>query len=113
MSASLRTMRASDLSMGLHLSQRAGWNQVAADWQRFLDLQPDGCFVAEWDGHPAGTAMTCVFGNVAWIAMVLVEEALRGRGIGKACMQRALELVEGRQVMSDRMDAMLIGRAHY
>src|SRR6266480_4275307 len=102
MTISIRLMRASDVGLGLQLSGRAGWNQVAADWQRLLELQPDGCFVAEWNGRPVGTTMTCLFGPVAWVAMVLVEESLRGRGIGRALMRRALEFLDRQSVATVR-----------
>src|SRR5262249_24503913 len=73
----LRRMTGTDLSLGLRLSRAAGWNQTEADWRSFLTLQPDGCFVAEWDGTPVGTTTTTLFGSVGWIAMVLVEASVR------------------------------------
>src|SRR3954451_15181928 len=84
-------MTAADLPLGLRLSRQAGWNQTEGDWQRFLDLQPDGCFVAEWNGTPAATTTTSHFGRVAWIAMLLVDEPLRSRGIATALLAHALE----------------------
>ena len=80
----IRLMTAGDLLQGLRLSQQAGWNQTATDWLRFLNLQPDGCFVAEWDHTLVGTTVTTLFDSVAWIAMVLVEKSMRQRGIGLA-----------------------------
>src|SRR5271166_6332252 len=79
----IRLMTAADVPLGMRLKQQNGWNQLEADWVRALDLQPDGCFVAELDGTPVGTVTTCIFGAVAWIAMMLVEETMRGRGLGK------------------------------
>ena len=81
-------MTAADLPLGL--CRAAGWNQIEADWRRFLDLQLDGCFVAELDGASVGTTTTCVFGRVAWVAMALVAEAVRGRGVGAALLGAAL-----------------------
>ena len=75
----------------LRLKESAGWNQVESDWTRLLDLQPDGCFVAELNGIPAGVVTTCRFGIVAWIAMMLVDELFRSRGIGRALMMCALD----------------------
>jgi ribosomal protein S18 acetylase RimI-like enzyme len=106
-------MTADDLPFGLHLSEAAGWNQTAADWQRFLDLQPDGCFVAEYRGAAVGTTTTCIFGSVAWIAMVLVEESSLGRGIGTALMRHALELLVGRGIATVRLDARPMGQPIY
>ena len=68
-----------DIPLGMRLKQQAGWNQLAADWSRLIDMQPDGCFVAECDGTPVGTVATCVFGDVAWIAMMLVDDRSHAR----------------------------------
>lgn len=109
----LRPMTMNDLALGMRLKQQAGWNQLEVDWQRLLDLQPDGCFVAEWDGVPAGTVVTCLFGPVAWVAMVLVDESLRGRGIGRALMGHALEFLDSRRIESVRLDATSLGQPLY
>jgi len=109
----VRPMTAADLPLGLGLSQEAGWNQIPADWQRFLDLQPDGCFVAQWDGLPVGTTTTCIFGSVAWIAMVLVKPSHRGRGIGTVLMEHALEYLDKRGVVTVRLDATPLGQPVY
>lgn len=106
-------MTAADVPLGMRLKEQAGWNQLEADWRRFLAMQPDGCFVAEWDGDPVGTAVGCVFGSVAWIAMVLVDEAVRGRGIGKALVERTVMSVEQRGATSVRLDATPLGRPVY
>jgi predicted GNAT family acetyltransferase len=95
------------------LKEQAGWNQLEADWRRLLDLQPAGCFLAELDGVPVGTVTTCRFGSVAWIAMMLVDEAHRRRGIGKALMTRALEELDSQGVRSVRLDATPRGRPMY
>ena len=109
----VRAMTVADVPLGLRLSGQAGWNQLEADWRRFLDLQPDGGFVAEWDGSPAGTTMTVRFGSVAWVAMVLVEESLRGRGVGGALMRHALEFLDRQAVRTVRLDATPLGRPLY
>jgi GNAT superfamily N-acetyltransferase len=107
----IRPMTLDDLPLGMHLKARAGWNQTEADWRRFLSLG-DG-FVAEWDGAAVGTTMTFLFGPVAWVAMVLVDEAVRGRGIGTALMRHALAHLDGRGVKSVRLDATPLGRPVY
>src|SRR4051794_33231462 len=47
----IRHMTLADVPLGMRLKTAAGWNQVEADWLRMLALEPDGCFVAEWDGE--------------------------------------------------------------
>ena len=95
------------------MKEQAGWNQVEADWRRLLDLQPDGCFVAELDGIPAGTVTTCRFGPVAWVAMMLVDKSFRSRGIGRALMSRALDDLDSAGVRTIRLDATPLGRPLY
>jgi GNAT superfamily N-acetyltransferase len=109
----VRPMTVADIALGLRLSEEAGWNQIAADWQRFLALQPDGCFVAESDGAAVGTTTTCIFGSVAWIAMVLVAVAARGRGIGTALMRHALAFLDERGIPTVRLDARPMGQPLY
>jgi GNAT superfamily N-acetyltransferase len=109
----VRRMTTADVPLGMELKRLAGWNQTEADWQRLLDLEPDGCFVAELDGTPSGTLATCVFGPVAWIAMVLVHPQVRGRGLAKALLAHALDYLERRGVSSIRLDATPMGQPLY
>jgi GNAT superfamily N-acetyltransferase len=109
----LRLMTSDDVPLGMRLRQQAGWNQTEADWRRCLELQPDGCFVAEVEGVPVGTVTTCIFGSVAWIAMVLVDVAMRGRGIGRGLLNGALAFLDARGIASVRLDATPLGRPLY
>ncbi len=109
----VRRMTADDIPLGMRLKGQAGWNQTEADWRRFLDLEPEGCFVGEWDGVPSATTTTCTFGPVAWVAMVLVAVEMRGRGLAKALLSHALAFLEGRGVPSIRLDATALGRPLY
>jgi len=106
-------MTIDDLRLGLRLSRQAGWNQLESDWRRFMNMQPDGCFVAELDGRPVGTTTTCIFESVAWIAMVLVDEESRGRGVGKKLLKHSLDFLDGRKVKTVRLDATHLGRPLY
>jgi GNAT superfamily N-acetyltransferase len=109
----IRDMTASDVALGVRLVREANWNQTEADWSRFLSLQPDGCFVAEVDGVPVGTTTTCQFGPVAWIAMVLVLQEYRRRGIATRLMEHALTYLDTGGVRTVRLDATVYGRPVY
>ena len=109
----IRALTHDDIPLAMKLKDQAGWNQTEADWRRFLDMEPDGCFAAEWDGQAVGTTVTCVFGSVAWIAMVLVDPEWRGRGIGKALMSHALSFLDAQGVPSVRLDATALGKPLY
>jgi GNAT superfamily N-acetyltransferase len=106
-------MTEADIPLGMRLKAQAGWNQVEADWRRFLHLQPDGCFVAQWNGRDVGTTTTCIFGSVGWIAMVLVDSDYRHRGIGTRLVEHALRFLDDRRVAAARLDATALGRPVY
>jgi GNAT superfamily N-acetyltransferase len=109
----IRAMHGGDFDLGLRLCRQAGWNQVQSDWRRFLALQPDGCFVAEVDAVPVATTTTCIFGPVAWIAMVLVEVGARRRGVATALLNHALRYLDGQGVQTVRLDATPAGMVVY
>ena len=109
----IRVLTHDDVPFAMKLKDQAGWNQTEADWRRFLDMEPDGCFAAEWDGRAVGTTVTCILGSVAWIAMVLVDPDWRGRGIGKALMSHALSFLDAQGVPSVRLDATALGKPLY
>jgi GNAT superfamily N-acetyltransferase len=109
----VRLMTEADVPLGMRLKASNGWNQTEADWHRYLDLQPNGCFVASLNDTPVATLTTCIFGPVAWIAMVLVDADYRGQGVGKALMRHALDFLEGEGVRSIRLDATPLGQPLY
>jgi len=109
----IRKMTSADIPLGMRLKAENGWNQLEADWRRQLDLEPDGGLVAEIDGQGVGTACACVFGDIAWISMVLVDKAVRGQGIGSALMQHVVQHLDERGVATIRLDATPLGRPVY
>jgi len=73
------------------LSAQAGWNQVPADWERFLRVPGAGAFVYLADGEVrASYSIIRYDGSLAWIGMILVDTAYRGRGLGGAAFDEAL-----------------------
>ena len=113
MTLRIRLMQPSDIPLGMRLKAQAKWNQTESDWRRFLAMSPDGCFVAESDGKGVGTVATFTFGDVAWIAMVLVDENHRGGGIGKSLLTHAIDFLDRKGVRSIRLDATAMGRPLY
>jgi predicted N-acetyltransferase YhbS len=113
MTLSIRNLTPEDLPAALALSRGAGWNQTEADWLRMIALEPEGAFLAVWSGAPAGTVLACIHGRVAWIAMMLVDEKLRRRGIGANLMRHALAFLNDRGVRCVRLDATPVGQPLY
>jgi GNAT superfamily N-acetyltransferase len=109
-----RTMTTAEIPGGMRLKEFAGWNQTPADWERFLRASPEGCFFAEERGQVVGTATTIVYsGKVAWIGMVLVDPDYRGRGMGTALLEAAIEHLDARGVPTVKLDATPQGKPIY
>ncbi len=110
----IRRMTPDDLPFANALRQAAGWNQTLEDWRRFLDLEPEGCFVAMWHGEPAGTATTLVHGpDLAWIGMVLVRPKVRRLGIGRALLLHCIDHLRARGIRCVKLDATPLGKPVY
>lgn len=72
----------------LALSQTERWPHRPEDWAMFLSLSQG--VVALQDGRVAGTALATRFGDVALVNMIIVGEALRGRGLGRKLVEAAM-----------------------
>lgn len=113
MQPQIRTMTAADVAVIMRLKTEAGWNQTESDCRRFLALSPEGCFVAEAEGRGVATVLALRFGPVAWIAMMIVDQTLRGGGLGGRMMRHALEWCDAQGVAAVRLDATPLGRPVY
>lgn len=110
----VRRMRREDLPVVDALRRWENWNQTPRDLERFLDYEPEGCFLACWDDVPAGTVTTTAYGNeLGWIGMMLVDPDYRRRGIATALIQRSLQYLRAKNVASIKLDATPAGEPVY
>jgi len=103
-----------DLEAGLRLSTQAGWNQVASDWKRVLDLCPDSFFAGRLDGKVVATgSVAAISPSIRWIGLILVDEDMRGRGYGSLMMDHCLKAARrtGKEIVG--LDASDQGRPVY
>ena len=108
-----REMTADDIPAGLNLCRLAGWNQLARDWELFLQIHSTGCRVGVDDaGNVVGTVTTLPYENhFAWIGMVLVDPSKRRHGIGTQLLREALQLTADHETI--KLDATPDGREVY
>lgn len=107
----IRPLEFDDLDQALRLSTTAGWNQQLDDWRLFLRIARAGAFAAVADGRIVGTAIGVDYGGFAWIAMMLVDPAYRGCGLGGRLLEAALDSVPAN--LPVRLDATPLGRPLY
>jgi GNAT superfamily N-acetyltransferase len=108
----IRDLVRADVAAALGLSRANGWNQTEADW-RFLIAENPGRFVAAVRGDALlGTGgAVCYSGRLAWVCMILVDAAERGRGVGSALVTAVLDRVADVETVG--LDATPHGRPVY
>ena len=106
-------MRREDIPAGLRLCRASGWNQVARDWELFLESSPGGCRVAVDDrDEVVGSVATIQYGDAfAWVGMVMVDPAHRRAGVGTTLLNESLHIL--REVPLVRLDATPAGQLVY
>ena len=109
----IRMLTSGDLEGALRLSSTAGWNQREADWRMLLGIAPRGGFAAvdQRDGRIVGTSIGIDYGSFGWVAMMLVDPACRGRGLGARLLEAAMDAVPPDRPI--RLDATPMGRPLY
>lgn len=116
MSDSLKIRPLTSTALGFADAVRglAGWNQLPGDWLRLLRHDPNGCFIAEWNGQPAGTATTTTYSDdLAWIGMVIVHPDMRRKGIGNALLEHCIQHLQESGVRCIKLDATPLGKTVY
>jgi GNAT superfamily N-acetyltransferase len=87
---SLEAMGTEHLDGAVRLSQEAGWPHRREDWELVLSVSKG--IVALQGDHVVATTMVTPFGSdTAAINMVIVDAAMRGRGLGRRLMDIALD----------------------
>ncbi|MGV4792155.1 GNAT family N-acetyltransferase [Rhizobium sp. F40D2] len=83
------------LGAALKLSRQAGWPHRPEDWEMALALS-EGVVAIEGDRVVGTVLVTPYKQDCATINMVIVDEAMRGRGLGRKLMHAAIELAGDR-----------------
>lgn len=92
----IQTFQPDHLDAAVELSRQAGWPHRKEDWALVLSLSKG--FVALENGRVVGTAMATLLGDTcATVNMVIVDESMRGRGLGRQLMGAAMDAAENRE----------------
>ena len=112
--AQIRRLTRADVEQAAELSRGVGWNQTPDDWSRMLALAPDGVFGAFDAGRLVATSSVVAYGEtLAWIGMMIVEVAHRGRGLGKRVLDASLSAPSVRPGAVVGLDATDMGAPLY
>lgn len=90
--AALAPFRPEHLDGAVALSRQAGWPHRREDWALALALS-EGLAALDDGGEVVGTILVTTYGaDCATINMVIVDEKMRGRGLGRELMEAAFRL---------------------
>ncbi|TAU34909.1 N-acetyltransferase [Rhizobium leguminosarum] len=90
--------RPEHLEAAVNLSRQAGWPHRPEDWQMALAVS-SGVVAVEDERRVVGTVLVTSYGkDCATINMVIVDETMRGRGLGRKLMDAALVIAGNRQL---------------
>src|ERR1022692_4819784 len=107
----LRAMTMEDIPGGLRLCRASGWNQLEEDWRLFIDSPGSGGLLIAGTDNVLGTAAYMRYDALAWVAMMLVDPAERGAGLGGRLLAAALEALADAPCVG--LDATPAGEALY
>ena len=109
----IKTFDRKDIPAALGLCAQVNWNHVAADWERCLTLNPEGCLGGFEGGELKATCTLTPFGTVGWVGTFLVDQALRGKGCGKAIFEAILDKARQQGIECLGLDSSDAGRPIY
>ncbi len=93
-----------DIPEAMELKNALGWNQTVADWKRFIFLAGEGNFKVAIDRHLAATCFLFIRDHIAWLAMLIVKEEYKRRGVGRALIEKSLEYCKDRGITLIKLD---------
>lgn len=93
----IRTMRPSDLDFAAGCTAAEGWaSETRQEFEGFLAHDPGGCLVAENNGQPVGICVATHYGESGFVGELIVTPDMRGRGLGRQLLERAIEYLHSR-----------------
>jgi ribosomal protein S18 acetylase RimI-like enzyme len=85
---------------------REQWGHTRGDVERCWHWEPNGCFLAEEESERVGHVSTITYGRLGWIGLLIVNPERRGRLIGTALMERAVDYLRRSGVETIRLEAV-------
>jgi len=99
-------MTSDDFDFTLRMTDSEKWGYLRADFERHIESDPDGCFIARSGDKYIGMLTTTSYGSYAFLGGLIVPEEFRGRGIATKLMLHGIEYLKTEGVISIELDGV-------
>ncbi len=107
-------MQCQDLDFAAGYTAAEGWaSETRAQFEGFLAHDEGGCLVAEEEGRRIAICVATGYGTIGFVGELIVIPEARGRGVGRALLDRAVEHLQGRGAQSISLDGVLAAVSLY
>lgn len=104
----IRRMNREDIGLAVEWAAREGWNPGLHDADCFHAADPEGFFMAELNGEPAGCISAVAYDeSFGFMGFYIVRDDLRHHGIGLKLWNAAIAYMGNRTAGGDGVVAML------
>ncbi len=104
----VRRMNRADVDLAIDWAALEGWNPGLNDAESFYCADPNGFFMAEVNGEPAGCISAVAYDDTfGFMGFYIVRPDLRHEGIGMALWHAAMKYMGERVIGGDGVVAML------
>lgn len=102
----IRNMTLEEFCMAIEWAAQEGWNPGIHDAECFYAADPDGFFLAELAGKPAGCLSAVAYDDhFGFAGFYIVKSGLRGQGIGHQLIRQASAYMGNRSIGNDAVIA--------
>jgi ribosomal protein S18 acetylase RimI-like enzyme len=108
LAASIRAMQLADLDFAAQCTAAEGWlSENRSSLEGFYQHDPAGCLLAEVDGKPAGICVATPYGKSGFIGELIVRPEARGKGLGAALLNHAVDYLRQKGAGTVYLDGVL------
>lgn len=101
----VRTMTPQEFQYAQQWATQEGWNPGLKDIECYSQLDPEGFFLAEVDGKPAGCGCAMIFSDTfSLVGVLIVKPEYRGGKVGLALIAKGSEHIGNRTSCFDSVE---------
>ena len=102
----IETMGRADIPFARSLTDIEQWGHLDEDFERFLVVNPQGCFIARDQGERIGIATSVIHGECAFLGNLIVGQGFRTLGAGALLLNQAIAWLKQQNIRTVELDGV-------